>query len=189
MFLIEIINLPFKPKFNVLKKIINNSININSIFYSKNLYVLGTSSLDGFINLYTIPSFKFFRSIKIDNELFTCDEIFLITSPLPSVIILNYKNHDKEILSYNINGKFLNKVKEERGILSPKIGCDSYFNEYLVYLIEDEEKKIIIRDLPYLNIKTEILIKFNDAEIIQIDKYNKYIYIGNKQGNEWIYLK
>ena len=189
VFLIEIINLPFKPKFNVLKKIINNSININSIFYSKNLYVLGTSSLDGFINLYTIPSFKFFRSIKIDNELFTCDEIFLITSPLPSVIILNYKNHDKEILSYNINGKFLNKVKEERGILSPKIGCDSYFNEYLVYLIEDEEKKIIIRDLPYLNIKTEILIKFNDAEIIQIDKYNKYIYIGNKQGNEWIYLK
>ena len=189
VFLIEIINLPFKPQFNVLKKIINNSMNINSIFYSKNLYVLGTSSLDGFINLYTIPSFKFFRSIKIDNELFSCDEIFLITSPLPSVIILNYKNKNKEILSYNINGKFLNKVFEERGILSPKIGCDCFFNEYLVYLIENEEKKVIIRDLPYLNIKTEILIKFNDAEIIQIDKNNKYIYIGNKQGNEWIYLK
>ena len=41
---------------------------ITSIYISNTLNVLATSSLDGFLNLYTFPKGKLYRSIKSENN-------------------------------------------------------------------------------------------------------------------------
>ena len=139
-----------------LKVITTNNDQLSEISHidiNNELNLWLSASVDGFINIYTIPSFKLVRSIKTKAD--KLEYAFLSTSTLPSIIVINVKKKFREIYSYSINGKFLNYEKEDGTILNPLIIKDLNFNEYLVYICKANDS-IIIRNLPFLNIQTII---------------------------------
>lgn len=124
---------------------------ISHIDINNELNLWLSASIDGFVNIYTIPTFKLVRSIKTKaNKL---EYSFLSTSILPSIVVINSKNKYREIYSYSINGKFLKYEKEDDILLNPIIIKDLNFNEYLVYICKNNNS-IVIRNLPFLNAQT-----------------------------------
>ena len=108
--------------------------------------MFATSSLDGYIMLYILPSCQLVRSINInisfklninaekisDNifyefnnnlEIISADNIFLSSSPLPSIII--FISSKKMFVSYTINGGFINNIKDTKN--TEKITCYKKF--------------------------------------------------------------
>jgi WD40 repeat protein len=47
--------------------LLDHTEEITSVYVSNILNIFATSSLDGYINLYTFPESKLFRSIKLNN--------------------------------------------------------------------------------------------------------------------------
>ena len=185
IFICKITEKANKKKFEIIKIFCNHFDMVNSLYYSSNLSIFASASKDNYINLYTIPSYKLFRSIHINEEEFSCDEIFLISSPLPSVIIFSKKNSC--LLSYNINGHYLMKY-EEKGIKCPKIVRNSNFNEFLVYICTTDNS-IRILSLPYFDYSKNISIQLNKIECIDITNDYQYCFIGNEDATHIIYLK
>ena len=136
--------------------LINNTDQLSEISHidvSNELNLWLSASIDGFVNLYTMPSFKLVRSIKTLAK--NLEYAFLSTSTLPSIIVINIDNKNRGIYSYSINGKLLHQVKGEDTLLNPIIIKDLNFNEYLVY-ISKNNNSIVIRNLPFLNYQNVI---------------------------------
>ena len=126
-----------------------SALNINN---ELNLWI--SASIDGIINLYTMPAFKLVRSKKIraKNQI---ENAFLSASSLPSIIIITSdKKNLREIYSYSINGKLLEHLKDLNIILNPIVVKDLSLNEYLIYI--SKESNIIIRNLPFLTLHNTI---------------------------------
>ena len=155
-------------------------INVNT---ELNLWLSAT--LNGFVNIYTIPSFKLVRSIKTKAK--HLEYAFLSTSSLPSILILNANNKIREIFSYSINGKFLKYEKEEDSLLNPIIIKDSYFNEYLAYICKNNNS-IIIRNLPFLNIQT-IIKNMESISCIGVSEDLKILYAISSEDDQIYVVK
>ena len=108
-----------------------------------NLWV--SASIDGYIDLYTLPLSKFLRSIKVPT--LKCDYVFLSASPLPSIVVICEEKNISEIFVYSINGKLLLRQKEQDILSSPLIITDLHKNDYLAYILNDS---VIIRSIPTL---------------------------------------
>lgn len=103
---------------------------ITFISVSNSMNVYATSSSDGYINLYTFPSNRLFRSIKLPDNL-TADYVFVSNSPLPSICV--YSRISKMFYCYSINGFLLCEEFEEcKYIMSPQVLTDITFTDYLV---------------------------------------------------------
>jgi hypothetical protein len=103
---------------------------ITFISVSNSMNIYATSSLDGYVNLYTFPSNRLFRSIKLPDNL-TADYVFISNSPLPSFCV--YSRLSKMFYCYSINGFLLCEEFEEcKFILSPQVLTDITFTDYLV---------------------------------------------------------
>ena len=142
--------------------LLNNIDQLSEISYidvNNELNLWLSASIDGYVNIYTMPSFKLVRSIKTLAK--KLEYSFLSTSSLPSIIVIGIENDCREIYSYSINGKYLTQKKEEYSLLNPIIIKDLNSYEYLVY-ISKNNNSIVIRDLPFLNIYNII----NDMEKI-----------------------
>ena len=59
---------------SLYKSLCDHTDEITSIFVSNTLNIFATSSIDGFVNLYTFPKSKLFRTIKLSNT-FPIDEV------------------------------------------------------------------------------------------------------------------
>ena len=156
---------------------------ISHIDVNNDLNLWSSASSNGYVNIYTMPSFKLVRSIKTKAK--KLEYAFLSNSGLPSIIVINIENKNREIFSYSINGKFLEHEKDEDTILSPIIIKDLNFSEYLVY-ISKNEKSIIIRSLPFLKVVnhidnigniTNICVSEDIKTLYAINDKNKKIYI------------
>ena len=144
-------------------------INVNN---ELNMWI--SASIDGIINLYTMPNFKLVRTKKIKSEN-KIEYAFLSTSTLPSVIVITNDNkNSREILSYSINGKLLEYIKDLNIILNPMIVKDLNFNEYLIYISKDNYN-IIIRSLPFLNVHN-IISGFERISNLSISEDLKILY-------------
>ena len=185
IFVVKLPDVALRKKAEISKIFCDHNNEILSLYYSSELSIFASSSKDGYINLYTLPKYKLFNSIFIDPNEYSCDEIFIIYSPLPSIIIHSKKNDT--LLSYSINGTFINKI-EEQGIKSPKISRDSNFNELLIY-ISSSTNSIRTLTLPYFDLKKDIPMSLDNLECIDMSYDFKYCFIGNKDGNQIIYLK
>ena len=117
-----------------------SDINCNS---DLNLWV--SASVDGYINLYTLPLSKLLRCLKVDTPY--CEYVFLSASPLPSIVVIGEDNKISEIFVYSINGELYSRQKEEEIIKNPIIIKDLNSKEYLAYIINES---IIIRAIPTL---------------------------------------
>ncbi|MCQ2820200.1 MAG: hypothetical protein MJ252_23285, partial [archaeon] len=173
------------PSLEIERKLINNSLNINSIAVSFDMNMFGTCSEDGYVNLYTFTTLKLFRSIYTKE--FNCDFIFISTCPLNCIVLVDQTENKMRV--YSVNGEFLSEAEENSNqymIKSPKVAKDSNFSEYLIYLYG---VKIILRKLPYLEVKQELTIPIRNAEMTDINEGEKTIYITNWNGDDVVYIK
>ena len=113
---------------------------ILSISINETLNMFAVSSIDGFINIYILPSYKLVRTIclninKTNNEeILYADKIFLSNSPLPCVTI--YTNSKKLFKSFSINGEFISETIETDDsfkVKSPIIYTNNYSQDILLY--------------------------------------------------------
>ena len=143
-----------------------------------NLWI--SSSVDGYINLYTLPLCKLIRCIKIPIK--TCFYALLSSSPLPCIIAISDEKNS-EIYVYSINGKFIKKIEEDCHLMNPIIIKDLYSNEYLVYIKNDA---LLILSLPNLEVVINI-DELKDAYMICPNEDNTVLYVLSK---DWdiIYL-
>ena len=156
---------------------------INHINCSNDLNLWNSATLDGYINIYTLPLCKLTRCIRVSTN--KCSYSFLSSSPLPSIIIINQEENNNEILSYSINGNLMFKKQENYHLLNPILIKDIYSFEYLAYIGRDN---IIIRKLP--NLETQIKIDdLPGIHIFCISEDNKAIYALDKNGKKITLIK
>ena len=163
---------------NIVHSFINNTSAITDVVYSNTMNIFASASYDGFIDLYTIPSFRLFRSIKHHSAI---DNIFISSSPLAAIVAIS----ESEMKTYSINGKELCTITEANGIKSAKMLTDETFCDSIVYI---SGRKLMIRTLPYLEVKSEISLTIRDAEVIYVDNEMRVCFVGNMQGSEWVYV-
>ena len=126
---------------------------ITSISINHNLHLCATSSLDGYVMLFTLPEFYHIRSIQIskkvseadisEEEFIYANNIFLSSCPLPCIII--FISSKQLFFIYNINGKYIGEVEESedtKKLNSPIIFKNLEFQEFLIYGTDDGYIKI-----------------------------------------------
>ena len=167
---------------------------ITSISINENLNMFATSSLDGYINIYTLPSFNLVRSIRISskvkcdindydynelktNEFLYADNLFLSSCPLPCLTF--YILSKRVFKSYTINGEFISKVKEEidtGSLKCPIIFQNLNFQDFLIYGTDDGYVKI--RSFPGMKLVNSIK-PFEGQEIkaLELSPDKRFCYI------------
>ena len=140
-------------KWELHKKLYHQMNPISDININNDLNLFSTCSIDGHINIYTLPLCKLVRSIHVpinkeNNE--KCNYVFLSESSLPSIIAITEEGKKSAIFSYSINGKFLVELKEEDNIICPLKIKDLNSYEYLIYFSNNQ---VTIRNLPSLSIQ------------------------------------
>ena len=151
---------------------------ITYIDCNNKLNLWASSTIDGYINLYSFPQCKLFRSIKVPTK--NCNYIFLSSSPLPSIIVITYEKKESEIFVYSINGYLILRQKEQGNISSPIIFKDLNSNDYLAYI---SNGSIFIRSLP--NLILHLFIEdLQDIYTIFTNKNKTILYAANKSASE-----
>ena len=146
-----------------------------------NLWV--SASIDGYINLYTLPLSKLIRIIKVPTN--NLEYVFLSESPLPTIVVITEENNISEIFVYSINGSLLLKQKESDIIRCPLMIRDMNTNNYLAYILNDT---VVIRSMP--NLIREVCIEgVNNLYAIYPSEDKKTLYGINKSGNEIYVIK
>ena len=156
---------------------IPHQLNIISSIESNNLLnVWASASIDGYINLYTLPKCKLNMSFKLETSNF-CNNIFICDSPLPSILIIC----KDEVFLYSINGHKIYSQKEYSNIINPIIIKDFIKNDFFAYIIN--EKEILIRNVSDFTLVSSIEI---DREIYYLvpNENNKALFAFNKDGTE-----
>ena len=129
-----------KTKIELKNSLFIHSEPIVSISINDTLNIFATSSKDGYIMIYTLPSFDLVRSIYIpslfqdESEFLYADNVFISNSPLPSITV--YISKKKLFKTFTINGHFMQDLKEEEGvncIKSPLVFTSFDYQDYLIY--------------------------------------------------------
>ena len=178
------------------KILYHHSDSITSISINENLNMFASSSIDGYVHLYILPSFYMIRSIQISkkvklninitdydyeeskkNEFLYADDIFLSSSPLPCITI--YILVKRLFKTYSINGEFIGKVEEENdtgNIKCPLIFKNLNFHDFLLYGTEDGYVKV--RSFPDMNLINSIK-PFEGKEIkaLELSPDKRFCYV------------
>ena len=156
---------------------------IVSISINDNLNMFATSSKDGYVLLYTYPSFNLIRSIYIpclfkeETEFTYADNIFLSNYPLPCISI--YIAKKKVFKTFTINGNSINEIKEEENteyIKSGIVFTSFDYQDYLIYGTSDGFIKL--RKFPELDLIQQ-MNPFNNGKSIEslcLSKDSRFIF-------------
>ena len=150
------------------------------IHYNKDLNLWLSISLDGYVNLYTLPLCKLVRTIKSFKE--KCIYGLLSSSPLPSIVTINKENNKYHIAVYSINGRLIANNYAKSIINSPIIIKDLNANEYLCIY---DRTKIQILNLPNLeNISSVDISSIGGLYNIFVSIDTMSLYCLNKSGSK-----
>ena len=181
---VRILKLDKDPKnFKFYQIITDHMSAISYIDCSSELNLWASGSIDGYINIYTLPLSKLVRSLKVPTS--KLDYVFLSSSPLPSIIAITDEKNISEIFIYSINGKLLLRQKEQEYLTNPIIIKDLNSNNYLGYIINDS---IIIRSIPTL-IRQVCVDGIPNLYAFYPSEDMKALYAINKSGNEIYIIK
>jgi len=168
-----------EPKNWKIIKFKNDQITpISHIYCNNDLNLWSSTTIDGYINIYTLPVCKLIRCIKASTK--NCSYAFLSSSPLPSVIVINDEENNSEFFVYSINGKFMFKQQEYIHLTNPILIKDINSFEYLAYV---GNNSIIIRKLPNLDIQVNFDCSLGIYSIC-VSEDNKSIFTVDKNGKK-----
>ena len=167
-----------EKKFDKLLILSDHMTPISHIHCSSELNLWISSSIDGYINLYTLPLCKLVRIIKLQEK--KCSYSFLISSPIPCIVVICDEGGNSEIFVYSINGKIISKKQEYFKIKNPIIIKDANFNEYMAYI---GNNCVSIVKLPNLELLVNI-DGINNSHIICCNEDMTILYVLNKNGSE-----
>ena len=157
---------------------------VSHMYYSPELNLLATASVDGYICLYTLPLCKLIRVLKVP-----CDNIsyvMLSDSPLPVIIaICEGKSENDEIYVYSINGNLYLKKEEIYRMSNPLLVKSINSSDYLACVGEDN---IYILSIPDLIIQVTVDKEFEIYSMC-FSEDNKLLYAINKKGTEIMVIK
>ena len=145
--------------------------------YPSELNLWISSSVDGYVNLYTLPSCKLVRSIKLQEK--KCSYAFLINSPIPCITVICDGGGNSEIFVYSINGKIISRKQEYFRIVKPIIVKDANFNEYMAYL---GNHSVYITKLPNLELILNI-DEVKNSHILCCNDNLTTLYVLDKNGS------
>ena len=135
-----------QTKYSLLKSLNDHTSEIKYIDYNPRLNLVIDYALDGYINIYTMPTLKLVRSIQTkDLEGFSINDniknIVLMSNPFPMICLIDFKNI---IYLLDINGELINKIKiyEKAYILFSIDKNCGLFNDYISTYNSCEEKLI-----------------------------------------------
>ena len=181
---IRVLKLDKDPKnFQFYQTITDHMSAISYIDCNSELNLWASGSIDGYINIYTLPLSKLVRSLKVPTS--KLDYVFLSASPLPSIIAITDEKNISEIFVYSINGKLLLRQKEPEYLTNPIIIKDLNSNNYLGYILNDS---IIIRSIPTL-IRQVCVDGIPNLYAFYPSEDMKALYALNKSGNEIYVIK
>ena len=166
-------------KFNNIMLLTDQKTPISHLFYSPELNLLATASIDGYICIYTLPLCKLIRCLKVPTN--NCNYVMLSDSPLPIIIAICEGNgENNEIYVYSINGNLYLKKEECFKISNPLLYKNINSIDYLA-CIGDEN--IYILSLPDLIMQITVEKEFN-AYSMCFSEDKKSLYVVNKNGTE-----
>ena len=168
------------PNLIIYKVLYDHSDTITSIAINENLNMFASSSKDGYINIYILPSFKMVRSIQIskksdydsdfennektkNEEFLFANNIFLSSTPLPCYTIYITEKH--LFKSFSINGEFIYEEQDDENTGNIKCAIifkNLKFNDFLIYGTEDGFVKI--RSFPDMKL-INVIKPFEGQEI------------------------
>ena len=165
-------------KWHKIKIIPDQKSPISHVYCNSDLNLWVSTSIDGFVNLYTLPLCKLARTIKVSSK--NCSYSFLTSSPLPSIVVIN-DEENSEIIVYSLNGKVIYKHQLYFNLKNPIIIRDLNSNEYLAYVGKDA---ITIHILPTLEVLVhkDITPKMEISSIFTSED-KKALYCINKSGS------
>ena len=148
---------------------------ITSIAINSTLNIFTTASHDGYVQLYTLPQCKKYRSLKLNKNIH-CKNIFICSCPLPSIILYTNVN---TFISYTVNGMFISQSEERSvNIINPiQMKSPTTFEEYLIYGTNDG--CLMIRNLPMMEIVNEVTVNTlkKEIKVIEVSYDYKYCYV------------
>ena len=182
---------------NLKKNIVlyDHNEEITSISINETLNMFATSSIDGYIHLYILPTFSLVRSIQIskkkefdiknnnnnkesqEKELLYAEHIFLASNPLPCLVF--YISIKRIFKIYSINGEYISQVSEEENsgnLKCPLIFQNLNFHEFLIYGTENGFVKI--RSFPDMNL-ISFIKPFEGQEIktLELSPDKRFCYV------------
>ena len=126
--------------YELLGSLTDHTSEIKYIDYNPRLNLLIDYSLDGYINLYTIPKLKLIRVILLkDYNINDINNVVLISNPFPMICCIS----KSEIYVFDINGNLFNKLEIEEGVelqfcIDKNCGL---FNDYISYIKYGREEQ------------------------------------------------
>ena len=168
-----------------LRQICDQMTEISYIDCDNELNLWTSATVDGYINIYSLPLCKLLRCIKVPTNQIIY--IFLSSSPLPSIIAISNdkKENESEIFVYSINGFLILRQKEQGNICSPIIFKDLNSNDYLAYICNNN---VFIRSIPSLFLQA-LVEDLNDIYTIFTNKDKTILYAANKNASEIYIIK
>ena len=159
---------------------------ISHLICNEELNLWASASIDGYINIYTLPLCKLIRCIKVPTK--KCNYALLSAFPLPSIVIIGEQCEEEqqsEIFVYSINGYLFTKQIEQSLINCPQIIKDINSYDYLAYI---GINNIIIRSIPGLILQITIE-DLPDIYAICPSEDLKILYAINQSGDEIYVIK
>ena len=183
------------PNLKKNKVLYDHNEEITSISINETLNMFASSSIDGYIHLYILPTFSLVRSIQIskikefdiknnnnnthsqEKELLYAEHIFLASNPLPCLVL--YISIKRLFKIYSINGEYISQVSEEENsgnLKCPLIFQNLNFHEFLIYGTENGFVKI--RSFPDMNL-ISFIKPFEGQEIktLELSPDKRFCYV------------
>jgi hypothetical protein len=170
--------------FKLYKIITDHMSAISHINCNSELNLWTSGSIDGYINIYTLPLSKLVRSIKLPAS--NLDFVFLSASPMPSIISIAKDNNKSEISLYSINGKLLNKETEQAVLSNPMIITDLNSINYLSYVLNHS---IVIRRLSSNLMRRVLIDQVPSLYAFCPSEDMKMLYAIDRTGNDIFVIK